>query len=46
VESPEFADLAVRTITTGVTEPEKHEALIERSRAHTRAWVEDAKLPS
>jgi hypothetical protein len=42
VESPEFDDLAVRTITTGVTEPEKHEALIERSRAHTRAWARDA----
>jgi len=33
----------VDTIRTGVLEPEKHEALIERSRANTRAWVQDSQ---
>jgi hypothetical protein len=40
--SEEFDEMAVRMIREGVLEPEKHEALIERSRAHARAWVEDA----
>ncbi|MGH2921475.1 MAG: hypothetical protein ACRDKU_05345, partial [Gaiellaceae bacterium] len=39
VESPEFDELAVRTITTEVLEPEKHEALIERSRANIGLWT-------
>jgi hypothetical protein len=34
--------MTVRTIREGVLEPEKHEALIERSRTNTRAWVEDS----
>jgi hypothetical protein len=46
VRSPEFDEMAVRTISEGVLEPEKHEALIERSRAHTRAWLEDAEAPA
>src|SRR5919204_5820388 len=41
VGSGEFDDMLVDTIRTGVLEPEKHEALIERSRVNTRAWVED-----
>ena len=43
VGSEEFDEMAVRTIREGVLEPEKHEALIERSRANTRAWVEDSE---
>jgi hypothetical protein len=43
VESPEFDELLVRTITTDVLEPEKHEQLIERSRANTRAWASDQR---
>jgi hypothetical protein len=46
VGSEEFDDMAVRTIRTGVLEPEKHEALIERSRANTRAWCDDAAATS
>src|SRR5919204_5520167 len=46
VESEEFDELAVRTIRTGVLEPEKHESLIERSRANTRAWCDDAAATS
>jgi hypothetical protein len=38
VQSAEFDDLIVDTVRTGVLEPEKHEELIERSRANTRAW--------
>jgi hypothetical protein len=45
VGSEEFDEMAVRTIREGVLEPEKHEALVERSRVNTRAWVDDAKLP-
>jgi glutathione synthase/RimK-type ligase-like ATP-grasp enzyme len=43
VESPEFDELAVRTITTEVLEPEKHEALIERSRANIGRWAADQR---
>jgi hypothetical protein len=46
VGSEEFDEMAVRTIREGVLEPEKHEALIERSRANTHAWLEDAAAPS
>src|SRR5438552_13947010 len=42
VRSREFDEMAVRTIREGVLEPERHEALIERSRTNTRAWWEDA----
>jgi hypothetical protein len=42
-ESPEFDELAVRTITTEVLEPEKHEALIERSRTNVSAWAADQR---
>src|SRR5919204_4116647 len=42
VGSGEFDDMLVDTIRTGVLEPEKHEALIERSRVNTRAWLEDS----
>jgi predicted RNA-binding Zn ribbon-like protein len=42
VGSEDFDEMAVRTIREGVLEPEKHEALIERSRANTRAWCEEA----
>ena len=38
VQSAEFDELIVDTVRTGVLEPEKHEELIERSRANTRAW--------
>jgi hypothetical protein len=40
VESAEFDEMLVDTVRTGVLEPEKHEALLERSRANTRAWAE------
>ena len=43
VGSDEFDEMAVRTIREGVLEPEKHEALIQRSRANTRSWVEDSE---
>ena len=43
VESPEFDELAVRTITTEVLEPEKHESLIERSRANIARWANDRR---
>jgi hypothetical protein len=43
VESPEFDELIVNTITTDVLEPEKHEQLIERARASTRAWASDQR---
>ncbi len=43
VESAEFDELAVKTITTEVLEPEKHEALIERSRTNVSAWASDAR---
>ena len=43
VESAEFDELTVRTITTEVLEPEKHEALIERSRSNVSAWVGDER---
>jgi hypothetical protein len=43
VESPEFDRLIVDTIRTDVLEPEKHEELIERSRANTRAWASDQR---
>jgi hypothetical protein len=33
----------VRTITTEVLEPEKHEALIERSRANVGRWAADQR---
>jgi predicted RNA-binding Zn ribbon-like protein len=46
VESAEFDELAVRTIREGVLEPEKHETLVERSRANTRAWCDDAAATS
>jgi hypothetical protein len=46
VGSDEFDEMAVRTIREGVLEPEKHEALIERSRANTRAWLEDSEAPA
>jgi hypothetical protein len=39
VESSEFDELAVRTITTEVLEPEKHESLIERSRTNIARWA-------
>ena len=42
-ESGEFDELAVRTITTEVLEPEKHEALIERSRSHVAQWAADQR---
>jgi hypothetical protein len=43
VESPEFDELAVRTITTEVLEPEKHEALIERSRLNVAMWAAEQR---
>jgi hypothetical protein len=43
VESREFDDLIVQTITTDVLEPETHDALIERSRKNTRAWAARAR---
>jgi hypothetical protein len=43
VESPEFDELTVRTITTEVLQPEKHEALIERSRTHVARWAADQR---
>jgi hypothetical protein len=43
VESAEFDELAVKTITTEVLEHEKHEALIERSRTNVRAWAADER---
>src|SRR5919202_3655418 len=46
VGSDEFDEMAVRTIRDGVLEPEKHEALIERSRTNTRAWGEDGGTPA
>jgi hypothetical protein len=39
VESAEFDRLIVATVRSGVLEPEKHDELIERSRANTRAWA-------
>jgi hypothetical protein len=41
LESPEFDELTVRTITEEVLEPEQHETLIERSRTNVAAWVAD-----
>jgi hypothetical protein len=41
LESPEFDELTVRTITHEVLEPDQHEALIERSRRNVAAWVVD-----
>ena len=46
VGSEEFDEMAVRTIRTGVLEPEKHEALIERSRANTQSWTRDVGVIS
>ena len=46
VASAEFDDLIVDTVRTGVLEPEKHEALIERSRANTRAWCVEERATS
>ncbi len=43
VESGELDELAVRTITTEVLEPEKHEALIERSRFNLALWAADQR---
>ena len=43
VESAEFDELAVRTITTEVLEPENHEALIERSRSNVGMWAADQR---
>jgi hypothetical protein len=43
VQSTEFDELIVDTVRTGVLEPENHEELIERSRAHTRAWAADRR---
>ncbi len=43
VESSEFDELIVGTITTDVLEPEKHEQLIDRSRTNTRAWASDQR---
>ena len=43
VESAEFDELAVRTITTEVLEPENHEALIERSRSNVAMWAADQR---
>ena len=43
VESPEFDELAVQTITTEVLEPEKHEPLIERSRSYIARWAGDQR---
>jgi hypothetical protein len=41
VESREFDELIESTVRRDVLEPEKHEELIERSRANTRAWAAD-----
>jgi hypothetical protein len=41
VQSPEFDELTVSTITSEVLEPEQHEVLIERSRAHVAQWAAD-----
>jgi hypothetical protein len=46
VESPEFDELTVRTIRTEVLEAEKHEALIERSRANVGRWAADQRAPA
>jgi hypothetical protein len=46
VAGREFDDLIVKTITTDVFEPEKHEALIERSRTNVSAWVADQRAAS
>jgi hypothetical protein len=46
VDGREFDDLIVKTITTDVFEPEKHEALIERSRTNVSAWVVDQRAAS
>jgi hypothetical protein len=43
VESREFDELSVRTITTEVLEPEKHEPLIERSRSNIALWANDQR---
>ena len=43
VESAEFDELSVRTITTEVLEPENHEALIERSRSNVAMWAADQR---
>jgi hypothetical protein len=41
LESPEFDELTVRTITEDVLEPEQHDTLIERSRTNVAAWIAD-----
>jgi hypothetical protein len=43
VESPEFDELTVSTITSDVLEPEKHDSLIERSRSYIAAWAADQR---
>jgi hypothetical protein len=43
VESAEFDELVVRTITREVLEPAQHETLIERSRQNVAAWAADQR---
>jgi hypothetical protein len=43
VESPEFDELTVATITSEVFEPDQHETLIERSRSHTGRWAAEQR---
>jgi hypothetical protein len=43
VESAQFDELAVRTITTEVLEPENHETLIERSRSNVAKWAAEQR---
>jgi hypothetical protein len=43
VECADFDELAVRTITTEVLEPERHEALIDRSRTNVGLWAAEQR---